>query len=65
MTAGDVSRAPEWMQWSGLEWAYRLSQEPKRLIRRYLVDDAPYALGMLGRTVTRRIRSWPTPSRSY
>jgi len=65
MTAGDVSRAPAWMQRCGLEWIFRLSQEPKRLFRRYLVDDAPYALGMLWRTATRRVRSWPTPLRSY
>jgi len=65
MTAGEVSRAPEWMQRSGLEWVHRLSQEPRRLFHRYVVDDAPYALGMLGRAVTRRVRSWPTPSRSY
>lgn len=65
MTAGDVARAPKWMQRSGLEWVHRLAQEPKRLFRRYLVDDAPYALGMLWRTATRRVRSWPPPSRSY
>jgi len=65
MTAGDVTRAPVWMQRSGLEWVHRLAQEPKRLFRRYLVDDAPYALGMLWRTATRRIRRLPAPSRSY
>jgi N-acetylglucosaminyldiphosphoundecaprenol N-acetyl-beta-D-mannosaminyltransferase len=34
--SGKVSRAPEWMQASGLEWVYRLYQEPKRLAKRYL-----------------------------
>ncbi|QVM83704.1 WecB/TagA/CpsF family glycosyltransferase [Novosphingobium decolorationis] len=34
---GAVKRAPVWMQKAMLEWAYRLSQEPKRLWRRYLV----------------------------
>lgn len=34
---GAVKRAPAWMQRSGLEWCYRLFQEPKRLWRRYLV----------------------------
>ncbi|MBR6020856.1 MAG: WecB/TagA/CpsF family glycosyltransferase [Kiritimatiellae bacterium] len=34
--AGLVPRAPEWMQRSGLEWAYRVYQEPKRLWRRYV-----------------------------
>ena len=37
--AGNVNRAPEWMQKSGLEWSYRLIKEPKRMFRRYLVDD--------------------------
>ncbi len=37
--AGQVKRAPRWMQRSGLEWTFRLAQEPKRLWRRYLVDD--------------------------
>lgn len=34
--SGEVRRAPRWMQKSGLEWAYRITQEPKRLSRRYL-----------------------------
>lgn len=37
--AGNVSRAPEWMQKSGLEWSYRLLKEPKRMFKRYLIDD--------------------------
>lgn len=37
--AGNIERAPEWMQYSGLEWAYRLFKEPKRMFKRYLVDD--------------------------
>ncbi|HEY3844221.1 MAG TPA: WecB/TagA/CpsF family glycosyltransferase [Acidimicrobiales bacterium] len=41
------SRAPGWMQASGLEWLYRLRREPKRLARRYLIDDMPFAAGML------------------
>lgn len=39
--AGKVSRAPAWVQQRGLEWAYRLLQEPKRLARRYLVQGPP------------------------
>lgn len=39
--AGKVDRAPEWMRNSGLEWAYRLRQEPRRLARRYLVEGPP------------------------
>lgn len=37
--AGNVERAPEWMQKSGLEWFYRLFKEPKRMFKRYLIDD--------------------------
>jgi len=36
--AGKVSRAPVWMQRNGLEWLYRLLQEPGRLFRRYTKD---------------------------
>lgn len=35
---GRKRRAPKWMQLAGLEWAYRLITEPRRLWRRYLVD---------------------------
>ena len=37
--AGAIKRAPRWMQRSGLEWLWRLGAEPRRLWRRYLVDD--------------------------
>lgn len=37
--AGNVSRAPKWMREHGFEWIYRLFQEPKRLLKRYLIDD--------------------------
>ena len=40
--AGVKSTAPEWMQKRGLEWLYRLIQEPKRLWRRYLVTNSSY-----------------------
>jgi N-acetylglucosaminyldiphosphoundecaprenol N-acetyl-beta-D-mannosaminyltransferase len=36
--AGTVSQAPRWVQRSGLEWLYRLIQEPRRLWRRYLIN---------------------------
>ncbi len=36
--AGVTKRAPEWMQRTGLEWSYRLMQEPRRLWKRYVVD---------------------------
>jgi N-acetylglucosaminyldiphosphoundecaprenol N-acetyl-beta-D-mannosaminyltransferase len=41
LLAGTASRAPAWMQSAGLEWTYRLIREPRRLWRRYLVNDLP------------------------
>lgn len=37
--AGNIKRAPKWMADHGLEWVYRITQDPKRLAKRYLVDD--------------------------
>lgn len=45
--AGTIRRAPLWMQRSGLEWLFRLSQEPARLAKRYLIDDLPVFLELL------------------
>jgi N-acetylglucosaminyldiphosphoundecaprenol N-acetyl-beta-D-mannosaminyltransferase len=36
--AGDISRAPRWMQKNGLEWLHRFLKEPKRLFRRYFIE---------------------------
>ena len=40
--AGRVRRAPRWMSRAGLEWTYRLAQEPRRMWRRYLIDDPAF-----------------------
>ena len=40
--AGKVKRAPLWMQNSGLEWFYRVVQEPKRMWKRYLVGNTKF-----------------------
>ena len=37
--SGNVNRAPRWMSEHGLEWFYRFLQEPKRMFKRYFVDD--------------------------
>lgn len=37
--AGHVKRAPKWMSDHGLEWFYRFLMEPKRLFKRYFIDD--------------------------
>ncbi len=53
--AGAVRRAPQWVSRAGLEWAYRLRQEPRRLWRRYLVDG-PTVLPVLASMALRRLR---------
>ncbi len=40
--AGIVKRAPVWMQNAGLEWLWRLIMEPRRLWKRYLIDDMKF-----------------------
>lgn len=37
--AGNIKRAPKWMQNMGLEWLYRLYKEPRRMFKRYIIDD--------------------------
>lgn len=37
--AGHIKRAPKWMAEHGFEWLYRICQDPKRLVKRYLIDD--------------------------
>jgi N-acetylglucosaminyldiphosphoundecaprenol N-acetyl-beta-D-mannosaminyltransferase len=39
---GHVKRAPLWMQKSGLEWFYRFLQEPRRMFRRYFIEDMAF-----------------------
>jgi N-acetylglucosaminyldiphosphoundecaprenol N-acetyl-beta-D-mannosaminyltransferase len=46
--AGRVKQAPLWMQRSGLEWLYRLCQEPRRLAKRYLKNNPLFALKIAG-----------------
>lgn len=41
--SGITARAPDWMQKGGLEWIFRLSQDPKRLWKRYLTDVFKYS----------------------
>jgi N-acetylglucosaminyldiphosphoundecaprenol N-acetyl-beta-D-mannosaminyltransferase len=50
--AGRISQAPEWMQARGLEWTYRLAQEPRRLLPRYLYYN-PRFMAAFGRQLLR------------
>lgn len=52
--SGDVARAPRWAQRAGLEWVYRLAQEPHRLARRYLLEGLPFCARLLASALWRR-----------
>jgi N-acetylglucosaminyldiphosphoundecaprenol N-acetyl-beta-D-mannosaminyltransferase len=51
--AGKVQRAPAWMQASGLEWFYRVVQEPGRMWKRYLTTNSRFALMVAGACLKR------------
>ena len=53
VVAGKIRRAPAWAQSAGLEWAYRLAQEPRRLAGRYLRTNAVFA-GLLALALVRK-----------
>jgi len=53
--AGRISQAPNWMQDRGLEWTYRIAQEPRRLLPRYLYYN-PRFMGAFARQLARERR---------
>jgi exopolysaccharide biosynthesis WecB/TagA/CpsF family protein len=60
--AGSLAQAPAWMQARGLEWLYRLIQEPRRLWRRYLLLNPAFSLRLLLQLLgLRRPRPAPAP----
>jgi N-acetylglucosaminyldiphosphoundecaprenol N-acetyl-beta-D-mannosaminyltransferase len=52
--AGRISQAPSWMQQRGLEWIYRIAQEPRRLLPRYLYFNPRFVLAFARQYLTRR-----------
>jgi N-acetylglucosaminyldiphosphoundecaprenol N-acetyl-beta-D-mannosaminyltransferase len=52
VAAGETKRAPKWMQRTGFEWFFRFVQEPRRMFRRYFVEDM-YFFWLLGAEVWR------------
>jgi N-acetylglucosaminyldiphosphoundecaprenol N-acetyl-beta-D-mannosaminyltransferase len=52
---GRTRRAPAWMSRAGLEWLFRLGQEPRRMWRRYLIED-PSFVAIVARTRRRERR---------
>jgi len=55
---GLIPRAPVWMQKAGLEWLFRLLQEPGRMWKRYLVTNSLF-IGMLAKELFRVKFGWP------
>jgi N-acetylglucosaminyldiphosphoundecaprenol N-acetyl-beta-D-mannosaminyltransferase len=53
--AGDIRRAPRWMQRTGLEWLSRMVQEPRRLGRRYLIENLPFSVTLFAHALRRRV----------
>jgi N-acetylglucosaminyldiphosphoundecaprenol N-acetyl-beta-D-mannosaminyltransferase len=51
--AGNIPRAPEWMQKAGLEWFYRFLKEPTRLFNRYIIE-APKFIPLVLRQVLKK-----------
>jgi N-acetylglucosaminyldiphosphoundecaprenol N-acetyl-beta-D-mannosaminyltransferase len=56
--SGGLRRAPSWMQRHGLEWAYRLYAEPRRLARRYLVTNSRFMLLLTRELAQHRRLRW-------
>jgi N-acetylglucosaminyldiphosphoundecaprenol N-acetyl-beta-D-mannosaminyltransferase len=54
--AGTLKRPPRWMQHAGLEWFYRLLQEPRRLWRRYAATNSLFVLYAVAEFILRRRR---------
>jgi N-acetylglucosaminyldiphosphoundecaprenol N-acetyl-beta-D-mannosaminyltransferase len=54
--AGVKTRAPKWAQKAGLEWVFRLGQDPRRLGRRYLIGNARFLELVIGTWVRTRLR---------
>lgn len=48
IVSGRTPRAPRWIQEAGMEWAWRLALEPRRLFGRYIVRDLPFVCRLLG-----------------
>jgi N-acetylglucosaminyldiphosphoundecaprenol N-acetyl-beta-D-mannosaminyltransferase len=55
--SGRVSMAPAWMQERGLEWIYRIGQEPRRLLRRYLTTNPRFVAAFARQYLAERGRA--------
>jgi N-acetylglucosaminyldiphosphoundecaprenol N-acetyl-beta-D-mannosaminyltransferase len=57
LIAGELRRAPRVFQMLGLEWVFRLVQEPRRLFRRYIVHGIPFGVALMWRSLLDRSAS--------
>jgi len=62
--AGRISQAPAWMQRHGLEWTYRIAQEPRRLLPRYLYYNPRFMMAFAHQLVSERRSAVLTPGRA-
>jgi N-acetylglucosaminyldiphosphoundecaprenol N-acetyl-beta-D-mannosaminyltransferase len=62
--AGERRRAPRFLQRLGLEWAYRLAQDPRRLARRYVVGNSVFTWLVL-RAFAARVAAARLPRRAW
>jgi N-acetylglucosaminyldiphosphoundecaprenol N-acetyl-beta-D-mannosaminyltransferase len=62
--AGRISQAPAWMQRHGLEWTYRIAQEPRRLLPRYLYYNPRFMMAFSRQLARERRGAVLTPGRA-
>jgi exopolysaccharide biosynthesis WecB/TagA/CpsF family protein len=55
MITGELPRAPIWMRKTGLEWMHRMALEPRRLFKRYIVNDLPFAARLFSNSLKYRL----------
>lgn len=54
---GDQRRAPRWMRDNGFEWLHRMILDPRRLVRRYIIEDSPFVWSVLRRAVLQNLKN--------
>ncbi len=62
--SGEVAQAPRWMMAAGLEWCFRLVQEPRRLWRRYLFTNLAFTVLFSGQLLKHRLNRYLRHSRA-
>lgn len=63
--SGEIKRAPVWMQRTGLEWLFRMLQEPKRLFRRYFIDLVVFVPAIFHQWRMLRVKKRPKKAEDF